>query len=345
MRFLRFFILVFIILTGVVTTIFYSFNGFDQVDDSFGVACAQVAGLAGPEDIQVDKVRGRAFISSLDRRDANARGGIHLFDPLNPLTSAGWRDLTMGTPENFQPLGMDYYRDDEVERLFVVNQANAAVEMFGVAADGGLIHLETFSNARMTSPNNVVAVGRRSFYVTNDVKPGRMSWLAEAHFTFRIPSGEVIFMDGIDWRVVADGLRFANGLALSAEGDRLYVSETAGGAVRVFKRDIKTGDLASDDKIRLDFSPDNLTIDEAGDLWIAGLPKPLTLPHHRADSSALAPSEILRYRDGEGAKTSYRDDGSMLSAASVAARFGEKVLIGAIYEEKFLICDLPERQI
>ncbi len=339
------FVAVFLVIAGLFGAaawhVLDTFNHFADVDRTFPGRCAPVTGVAGPEDIAVDRGRGLAFVSSLDRRADNARGAIHLVDPADPLAAGGWRDMTGGVPAAFRPLGLDYYEEGDRRRLFVVNEAASSVELFDVAEDGGLTHLETFVERRMTSPNNVVATGPRSFYVTNDAKSGRTGFAAELNFLTRAALGEVLFHDGVSWRVAAAGLRFANGLALSPEGNALYVAETSGLAVKVFDRDPETGALSLSATIPAPAAPDNLGVDEDGAVWIGGLPKPLAMPLHARDPGATAPSSVMRL-NGEGLiETIYRDDGSELSGSSAAARLGSTLMIGALYENKFLLCDLP----
>ena len=336
------FLIVLIVLAGLVAANgLRSFNHFAAVERDFDGRCAAVSGIVGPEDIQIDSAARRAFISSLDRRDDAARGAIHVFDIDNPLAQSGWRDRTGGLPEIFRPLGLDYYEDGEVRRLFVVNEAAASVELFDVADNGDLVHLETFTERRLTSPNNVAAVGPRSFYVTNDVKPGRDTLLGRLHFLTRTASGQILFKNGTAWRVAAEGLRFANGVEVSPDGERLYAAETAGGAVRVYDRDMATGALRLLRTIALPAAPDNLTADDAGDVWAGAMPKPLAVPRLAADAEARAPSEVFRLRATGAVQRVYRDDGEELSASTVAARLGDTLLIGALYDRKFLICDLP----
>ncbi len=345
MRFAAFIIVLLVLAGAAAYATLNSFRHFEQIERSFAGQCTPVAGIAGPEDIQIDAARSRVFISSLDRRAKDARGAIHVFDIADPLGAEGWRDMTMGAPTNFKPLGLDYYEDDEVRRLFVVNEASKSVEMFDVGDDGMLVHIETFDEPRLTSPNNVVAVGRRSFYVTNDVQPGRNTRIGRIHFLTRQASGQVLFTNGTSWRVAAEGLRFANGIEASADGAHIYVAETAGGAVQVYDRDQQTGVLALAETIRLGASPDNITIDDAGALWVAALPQPLALPGHAANRKKRAPSEVIRIGADGAPQTVYRDDGSELSAATSAVRLGRRLIIGALYDEKFLICDLPAGEI
>jgi arylesterase/paraoxonase len=137
-------------------------------------------------------------------------------------------------------------------------------------------------------------------------------------------------------------LRFANGLALSPDGAKLYAAETSGKALKVFDRDAASGTLALNETIRLKASPDNINVDPAGAVWIGALPKPLATPRLLHDPNAKAPSEVIRLDPDGSLTTIYRNDGEEQSAATVAAPVRNKLLIGALYAEQFLFCDLPQ---
>ena len=340
MRLIAIVLLIFGAVGAAVWLTLQSFNHFGTVSRAFEGRCTPVTGVAGPEDMAVDPDTGLVFISSLDRRDTGARGAIHIVDPADPLAADGWRDMTGGVPSNFEPLGLAYFEEAGLRRLFVVNAANNSVEIFDVAEDGTLTHLDTKNERRLTSPNNVTAVGVDRFYVTNDVKAGRETTLGKLQFLTRASEGELFYFDGVAWSVAATGLKFANGVAASTDGDEIYVAETAAKSIRVFARNDASGALQQKRKVKTPAAPDNLTVSTDGVLWAAGLPKPLSLLGHAGNAAKLSPSAVMRI-DETGASTLYLDDGSELSASSVAARVGDTLLIGAIFEHKFLLCDLP----
>ncbi|MEM8772662.1 MAG: SMP-30/gluconolactonase/LRE family protein [Pseudomonadota bacterium] len=339
-------IAILLILIGAIAAAIFgvlrSFGHFSDISREFSGLCTPVTGVVGPEDISIDAAGARAFISSLDRRDPNARGAIHMVDPQDPLADGGWRDLTGGVPEAFRPLGLDYYEDEEAKRLFVVNEANSGVELFDVGEDGSLTHMATFRERRLTSPNNIAAVGRRAFYVTNDLKPGRNSLMGDVHFLTRAASGYALYSDGAIWRLAADKLRFANGIDISPDGRTVYVAESAGMSLRIYKRNPDTGALRETEKITLNATPANLSVDEDGVLWIGALPKPLSVPLHEADPRHLSPSQAFRLSPGGDLESVYLDDGSEISASTVAAHLNGTLMIGALFENKFLLCDLPD---
>ena len=325
-----------------------SFNHFDKIEDRFAGSCSPVTGIAGPEDIQIDETARRAFVSSLDRRALQSgeevRGAVFSVNVDDPLDRSGWRDRTGGIPADFEPLGLHFYEGEGVRRLFVVNGANNGVELFDVTPEGELTHLETFTERRLNSPNDVVAVGPRSFYVSNDLEPGRDSVLGKLHFLGRASSGSVYFFNGIAWRLAAEGLRYANGVNVSPDGSRFYVAETSGGAVRIYDRNQETGTLTLASSVLIDAAPENINVDADGALWIAAMPKPLTLPAHSRDGSNRAPSQIWTYVDSPGATVEaaevYTNEGEAISAATSAAHLDGKLLIGALMDERYLLCDL-----
>ncbi len=321
-----------------------SFNHFEEVRSSFNGQCQAVTGIAGPEDIQFDGTRRKAFISSYNRRakrDDRKRGAIHLFDIHNPLEDSSWYDRTKGVPENFAPQGIHFFEGAGVKRLFVVNEADNAVEIYDVDGQGDLAHLETLKEKRLSNPNDIIAVGPRAFYVTNDKYSGSSNILGRLSFLLRQRTGRVLFFNGISWHEAASSIQNANGIALDGNGQKLYVAETAGGNIIEYDRDDETGYLTFSERIRVGAAVDNINIDEEGLFLIGAHPQPLALARHRRDKDILAPSRVYTFDPKtKEVSTLYSDDGASLSGSSVAARSVRKLIIGSLYEEKFLICDM-----
>ena len=338
--------LLLMVVGGSIVFTLFKFNHFAVIEDRFDGVCLPVSGVAGPEDIEIASALGRAYVSSLDRRAGEAaRGAIYSIVVGDPLDSDNWRDRTGGAPEKFRPLGLSYFEDGDTRRLFVVNEAAKSIEIFDVRPHGDLVHLESIVERRFTSLNDVAAVGPRSFYVTNDVNAGRNSPLGRFQFLSRSPTGAVFYFDGVTTRVAAENLRFANGVALNQRGTRLYVAESSGQALRIYDRDLRSGALTLAHIRQLPAAPDNLTVAWDGAVWIGALPKPLALPVVERNENILAPSLVIRYADGVGDGGSvtevYSDNGGGISTSTVAAVAGGKLLIGALYDHKYLICDLP----
>ncbi len=327
---------------GAGTLFLMSFlSGADVTREPFEGSCAPVSGIAGPEDAQIDAYARRAYISSFDRDDGDRRGSIFQFSLDDPLADS-WRDRTGGAPARFAPVGLSLYEDGTVRRLFVANAAAKTVELYDIEHEGELRYVETFSERRLTSPYDVVAVGPRAFYVSNDVEPGRESLLGAAHYLFRAGSGRILHFDGVSWRVAADGLRFAGGLAISLDGRRLYATETAAATLAIFDRDAATGNLTRARSVPLGAAAANINVDPTGTLWIGARPKTL-LPPSR--TNAGAGSIVLAYDDlreiPSKPRMIFKDSGSLIAGASVAARLGRTLLVGGPAGKRFLICDMP----
>lgn len=341
-----------LVLFSCAIAAYFTLNAFDQfgrVENVFDGTCTPVNGIAGPEDVQIDSANRRAFISSYDRRgdeEGAPRGAVYAFNIADPLDASSWKDRTAGKPRRFEPHGIYLYKDEKVSRLFVVNAATRGIELYDVTPEGDLVYLETIAERRLTSPNDIVATGPRSFYVTNDSEPGRDTLLGRLYFLLRVGSGSVLYYDGDVWSVSIEGLRFANGVAVNPSGDKLYVAETAGGAVRVYDRDPESGALSFASSFAVAGAPDNLNFDRSGSLWIASHPKPLSLPGYFADPEGRSPSLVMRFDEVEGGSARpvrvYENDGKQLSASSAAARYGSTLIIGALLDTKFLICQLPD---
>jgi arylesterase/paraoxonase len=141
--------------------------------------------------------------------------------------------------------------------------------------------------------------------------------------------------------VLVDDLAFPAGLALSADGSRLYVTEALARALRIYQRDSASGALTLERTVDLGSAPGNLHVDADGVLWIAAHPKLFRLRAHLRDAAERAPTQVLRFdpaRPGAQPEPVYSDRGTMISAGSVAASWRGQFLVGATLDRKVLIC-------
>ncbi|MFQ5753586.1 MAG: hypothetical protein ACE5HI_16475, partial [bacterium] len=124
----------------------------------------------------------------------------------------------------------------------------------------------------------------------------------------------------------------------------IYVAATTGGKIHVYSRDGATNDLQFVHDIKLGTGVDNIELDTAGNIWVAAHPKLLTFVKHAKDPQKLSPSQILKITpSGENhyqIDEIFLDDGKRISGSSVGAVFEQKLLIGSVFEDHFLMCDL-----
>lgn len=342
--------MVFVVAAGTLATavatlwLGYTFHQFEEFPAEGELVCTPVVGITGASDIAGVPNRNIAFLSVLDERGDADRGEIVRFDLDDPLDEGSWRDRTGGRPRAFSPRGIDLWEERLPSgllshRLFVVNHEGPEILIFDVEENGDLSLASRYSDPRLVSPNDVVATGPNSFYVTNDTASGRQSVQGKADFLLGLPSGQIFHFDGNSWSVMADGLRFPNGLALDAEGSTLFVAEMRAEAIRRFSRDPATDQLEAVDRVPLRAFPNNLSVTTDGDLLIGSVPQPFAYKAFTESLRESAPSQVMTVAAGaDAASVIYQDDGRNLSAATVATRVGERTLIGSAADDKFLMC-------
>ena len=340
-------LLVILLCAGWIVDLLWSAGQFRTIDSHFSGTCRPMAGVIGAEDITIHPESGIAYISVCDRRAVAAgnpgNGGIFAYD----LNTVGARPINV-TPmvdPDFQPHGISLYMGkDGRDVLFVVNHqgGNNTIEIF-LLGPGRLVHQKTVAGAALVSPNDIVGVGPEQFYVTNDHHhTGGFMRLVEEYG--RQAWSNVFFYTGSEFVEAASGLGYANGINVSPDGRLLYVCATVKRALHVYDRNPATNDVSLKETIDLHTGVDNIEVDTAGRLYIAAHPKLLTFVKHSKDAEYLSPSQVLRLeaRPNGGYRVDeiYLDSGAELSGSSVAAVSGDRMLIGSVFDPKFLDCQL-----
>ncbi len=311
--------------------------------------CRRVDIAPGTEDVAIDNATGQVFISTFERRgwyagdaDNRPRGAIYLID----LKDRGLtpRRVSDNAPRDFSPHGISLWRDpDGSRRLFVVNHradGTEAVEFFNVDVQGQLYHTETVSFAAMYSPNDVVAVGPRQFYATNDRRHDEgAKALLESYLA--LPLTDVVHFDGVDGRVAATGLVYANGIAASADGSEIYVAEVLKRRINVYERNAFSGRLKLRRRHNAGTAPDNIDVAPDGMLYTAGHPKIFDFLEHAADAEKTAPSHVVRIDPQSGAREDVfiSVDGE-INASSVGAVYDDMLIVGAVFDGHIMVCPL-----
>jgi arylesterase / paraoxonase len=316
-------------------------------------ACKTLTDVTGVEDIAIDTKGGLVFLSATDRR-AIAQGkpskadGIYTASLAHP--EAGFTRLA-GAPEIFHPHGISLFRAaDGSLTLMAVNHLTAdhsAVDIFDVAKTAGGVRLNETGDIqgdKLIHPNDVAAVGKEQFYVTNDHgSRTEVGMTLENYLT--LPRANVLYFDGTMFREAATGLVFANGINVSPDGNHIYVAESTARRVQTFRRDAFSGKLTPENAFAFPSGPDNIDVSDEGDLWIAGHPKMFGLVAYASDPTKPSPTEIFHVRVSGGipqsAEPVYVNSGREIGAGSVGATAGKNLFIGSIFDPKILECALP----
>ena len=330
----------------VLKTVWQS-GAFTTVTNVFSGSTQKIEGLAGVEDLTIDQATGIAFLSSDDRWSAMlqkkpVKGAIYKLNLNDSLPKPV--NLTTGFSQNdFHPHGISLFTNPVGKKiLFVINHRISGnfIEVFEFKNDS-LNHIESVSDELIISPNDLVGVGERSFYVTNDHNERNSGWRRFKDL-LGIGTGNVCYYDGekVSPTSIKD-IKYANGVNVSSDGGKLYLAATTERAIFVYDRDIKSGELTKSGEINAKTGVDNIEIDIVGNLWVGCHPKLLKFLAHSKDEGALSPSEIIRITDfGDGKfdqKTIYMNDGSEISASSVGAVYRNILLIGPVFQRHIIL--------
>lgn len=325
-------------------------GAFRTIEPHFEGRCERVDEVMGSEDIVLDPIMKRAYLSyqdfrSLKQTERAEPGAIASYD----LERGGAPvKVAMDFPQPFHPHGLSFFRSADGERrLFIVNHPDrntSHVEIFAVEGveTPTLRHLRTVTGPEMISINDVVAVGLDQFYATNDAGTRADDALRTVETVLRLPWASVLYFDDVHFTTVVEGLTYANGIAVSADGRAVYVAETTGRKLSIYDRDVSTGELTLRSSKVIPSGLDNLSIANDGSIWIGAHPKMFDFLAHSNDPTALSPSQIFRATvDGTSVNVEeiFLDDGRQISGSSVALPVGSKrFIIGTVFQEHFLDC-------
>jgi arylesterase / paraoxonase len=312
---------------------------FREITPHFKGNMVKIEGFDGNEDATVDRKTGIALISS-PAFNLDKNGSIFMLN----LNEASPKPINVTTNlpfTSFHPHGIYLYQSANGDkRLFVINHRTTGhyVEIFQFT-DSSLVHLESIQNPLFISPNDIVAVGDRQFYLTNDHDEPLSDWRAKKD-VLQIPMGNVCFYDGKNAKVVADGILYANGINKSLDNKIIFVASASGRKILVYDCNPQTETLTESDEIAIN-GPDNIDIDEAGNLWVGCHPKLLKFLAHSKDHTKISPSEIIKITyQGKGMaqlESIYLNDGSEISASTVGVTYKDKLLIGSVFEGHIIV--------
>ena len=305
--------------------------------------------MPGTEDMDIDYQKGLLFISSTDRwkqlKGEAVEGGIYLLQLDSGITPKKLPTTYKGI---FRPHGISFLSKDSTDYLFVVNHNDEGnfVELFQLKNDT-LFHQKSFSDPTMCCPNDVVGVDINKFYVTNDhgTKKGKIRMVEDY---LRIPWSYLLYYNGTLFTKAYKGLTYGNGVNVSNDGSKLYLTHTTGRELLTFNRNSETGELELLSKLNLKSGLDNIHVDEEDNIWIASHPKMLKFIGHAKDSVNKSPSQVFKLIPQAG-KSNYEmeeiylDNGEQLSASSVAVRYKNDLLVGVVFENKLLRATLIKK--
>jgi len=316
-------------------------------------------GAVGLEDVLVYYKKNVAFFSSDDRTDfirthdslqgVRAKGFIYMYDfattSFEPLPVRNYND------PHFHPHGLGLWTNSDPAKLFVVNHGKSdAVSIFDIVEENGrpvaLSLAETLTNPLFTGINDIVPVGPSSFYVSNMLHyhPKREQFMNFIEGFTAAPWSDVVFCEKeLTWgcSIALGSLRMPNGLETTTDLKTVFVAELGQNEVLVTER-ARDNSLVVRRRIPTPNTRcDNLFLNDRGQLLTACHPKGLTFVQHMMNVSNRAPTQVLVLPTTDA--TAFTDvlitNGEILAAATGAASYGNKLLVGSVMDPGFLLCE------
>lgn len=347
MKILKIVLVVILMILGYVFYIVQSTGFFKTIENRFDGSILKSIDIVGAEDMQVDYESGFLLISSDDRagrREGITRpGALYKLDLNDPELSP--KKLPRTNRSTFYPHGISMRKlSDSVHRVWVVNHVRGvhSIEVFDLKNDT-LHHVKTHKDPTMISPNDVVALDSERFYYTNDHGNVR-GFRKTLEDYLGLEASNVGYFDGQQFRQVAEGIAYANGINFDASKNLLFVASPRGFLVKVYE--VKaSGDLQLVEDIDCNTGVDNIEFDPEGKIWIGCHPSLLHFTSYAVGKKPIAPSEIItidyRSKGDYTVESIYMEDGSDMSAATVAVPYDNLIFTGNVMDKQFLVLRNP----
>jgi arylesterase/paraoxonase len=234
------------------------------------------------------------------------------------------------------------FRRDSIYTIAAISHTKDGelIEFFELKGDE-FTHTKTIENELIFSPNDLVLLDENTFYITNDHKYKEgLGRLAEDYLGLAISN--VVYVDGENFSEVADGIAYANGINFDDERNLLFVASPRGFLMKVYKRN-EDGSLDFIEDIDCGTGVDNIEFDEDRNIWIGSHPNLLEFAAYAKGKKEKSPSKIIKIDyQGKGdyrVEQIYMEDGTEMSASTVAATFGNLIFVGNVKDEHFLILE------
>jgi len=345
----RIILIVVILVLAFIVNLLITTGYFKSIEPTFNGEIIQKIALPGAEDITISAIDSFAIISSTHRRSVprtkEESGGLYLIDLKSKLYSPIY--LTEDFKKSFAPHGISMIKTDSTYTILAVNHTlnGHTIEVFKLSGQN-LTHQKTLEHPSMVSPNDIVILDENRFYFTNDHKyTTGIGRLLEDYGGLSVSN--VVYFDGENYTEVADGIAYANGINFDVERKLLFVASPRNFLVKVFAKN-ENGSLNFIEEIDCKTGVDNIEFDTEGNLWIGSHPNLLHFAAYAKGKKEIAPSEIIKinYKDTGDyiIEQIYMEDGSTMSASTVAATFGDLILTGNVMDDEFLILKIANEK-
>jgi len=313
---------------------------FRAIENEFDGELVKKVMLPGTEDITTSTSDGFALISSTQRESMvleDGDGELYYMD----LNSGEFQltKLTASFQKPFAPHGISMLKIDSTYKVMAVNHTaeGHSLEVFSMQGKE-MVYEKTLTDESMVSPNDVVIIDENRFYFTNDHAYTGMGRVLEDYGG--LSASNVIYFDGENYSEVASGIGYANGINFDSKRNLLFVASPRKFLVKVYSRNTD-GSLEFIEDIPCGTGVDNIEFDSEGNLWIGAHPSLLTFTLYMAGKNEYSPSEVVKINyKGKGDFTVdkiFLDDGTTISASTVAAPYKNLILVGNLKDDALLV--------
>ncbi len=336
-----------LLLVGFVLYTFISTGFFRTVENRFDGETLLEIPIKGAEDIIVSMADSFALVSATARLSfppmEQEHGGLYHME----LKSGNFvlTHLTSEFGKEFAPHGISMFKRDSVYTIAVVNHMlhEHSIEIFTLIGKE-LTHIRTERSTKLVSPNDIVLLDEKRFYVTNDHGNAEgFGRLLEDYGNLAISN--VLYFDGQQFSEAAEGVSFANGINLDTKRNLVFVASPRRFLIKVYQPQTD-GSLTFVEDISCGTGVDNIEFDTDGNLFVGCHPNLLRFTAYAKGSKQTAPSEVLKVvYNGIGdytVESVYSNDGTQVSGTSVAAPFGNLLFVGTVKDDKLLILQTAE---
>ncbi|MBV9550660.1 MAG: hypothetical protein JO256_13410 [Alphaproteobacteria bacterium] len=295
--------------------------------------CRSIA-LNGPGDLAFEAKNKTLFIAAAREGSPAAGDGIYALNPGSDKPTK-----LKGTAADFHPTSLAIgYNLDGAPSLVVVNHhANGAVsvEVYNVLYDANGASLNSQASVQgglARRAGGVAMLGNNRFYLTSN--PTSSDFMAALDRWFLLGRADLLFFNGELFREAVNGLSDPSAVAVSADGQRLFVASRGERRVIALSREQYGGALTEQGSISVPLRPEHISVAADGTLWVAG---PTRLP---ALGNASTVVRVVVGTDGKplSADTVYADDGEGVKAATAAVKADGHLFIGSSHDNKLLDC-------
>jgi arylesterase/paraoxonase len=334
--------LVILLLLVFIGNLFVSTGYFRSIEPYFNGEIVKQIDIPGAEDITISHQDSFAIISSTKRGIYPPKeeevGDLFLMDLKNgDFTTT---PLTASFKKSFAPHGISMLKLDDGYKIMAINHTSQghSIEVFNLK-NKKLSFQKTLTDKTFISPNDIVMIDENRFYFTNDHKYTEGFGRLTEDYLGRSLSN-IIYFDGTTYREVANGIAYANGINYDSKRNLLFVASPRKFLIKVYDV-LSNGDLEFIEDIDCGTGVDNIEFDKEGQLWVGAHPNLLKFTSYAKGKQDISPSEIIKInyksKNDYSVETIYLEDGTKMSASTVAAPFGDYLFSGNVMDDAFLI--------